>query len=250
MHFNYYHFFFFDKFIYFSVKKYFLFLFFIPLFSFSQTNFEKAEKLFNEGKYALAKPLFEIELKDSPNHIKTIEHLGDISIHLNNLDKAISYYRMLIKLKPNEASFYYKYGGALGLKSQAGGKWVAIRLIGDMKDAFEKAISLKSNHLEARWELIEYYLQVPGLFGGSERKAQNYANQLMTLSPVDGYLARGKIDEYFERFKSAEKNYLKAIQIGGSKTTYDRLTALYKVKLIQPDKAIKVFVEYQEKIKS
>ena len=138
----------------------------------------------------------------------------------------------------------------MGLKSQAGGKWVAIRLIGDMKDSFEKAISLKSNHLEARWALIEYYLQVPGLFGGSEKKAQNYANQLMTLSPVDGYLARGKIDEYFERFKNAEKNYIKAIQIGGIKTTYDRLTALYKVKLLQSEKAIKVIEEHQEKIKS
>ena len=232
------------------MKKYYLILLLIPLFSFSQTNFEKAVKLFNQEKYALAKPLFENELKDSPNHVKIIEHLGDISIHLNNLDKAISYYRMLIKLKPDEANFYYKYGGALGLKSQAGGKWVAIRLIGDMKDSFEKAISLKSNHLEARWALIEYYLQVPGLFGGSEKKAQNYANQLMKFSPVDGYLARGKIDEYFERYKSAEINYLKAIQIGGPKTTYDRLTALYKVKLLQPEKAIKVIEGYQEKIKS
>ncbi len=232
------------------MKKYYLILLLIPLFSFSQTNFEKAVKLFNQEKYALAKPLFENELKDSPYHVKIIEHLGDISIHLNNLEKAISYYRMLIKLKPDEANFYYKYGGALGLKSQAGGKWVAIRLIGDMKDSFEKAISLKSNHLEARWALIEYYLQVPGLFGGSEKKAQNYANQLMKFSPVDGYLARGKIDEYFERYKSAEINYLKAIQIGGPKTTYDRLTALYKVKLLQPEKAIKVIEGYQEKIKS
>jgi len=232
------------------MKKYYLILLLIPLFSFSQTNFEKAVKLFNQEKYALAKPLFENELKDSPNHVKIIEHLGDISIHLNNLEKAISYYRMLIKLKPDEANFYYKYGGALGLKSQAGGKWVAIRLIGDMKDSFEKAISLKSNHLEARWALIEYYLQVPGLFGGSEKKAQNYANQLMKFSPVDGYLARGKIDEYYERYKSAEINYLKAIQIGGSKTTYDRLTALYKVKLLQSEKAIKVIEGYQEKIKS
>ena len=232
------------------MKKYYLILLLIPLFSFSQTNFEKAVKLFNQEKYALAKPLFENELKDSPNHVKIIEHLGDISIHLNNLEKAISYYRMLIKLKPDEANFYYKYGGALGLKSQAGGKWVAIRLIGDMKDSFEKAISLKSNHIEARWALIEYYLQVPGLFGGSEKKAQNYANQLMKFSPVDGYLARGKIDEYFESYKSAEINFLKAIQIGGPKTTYDRLTALYKVKLLQSEKAIKVIEGYQEKIKS
>lgn len=232
------------------MKKSFFFLYLVPVFIFSQTNFEKGEKLFNQEKYSLAKPIFESELKDSPNNLKAIEYLGDIAVHLNNLDKAISYYQMLKKLKPNEANFYYKYGGALGLKSQAGGKWVAIRLIGDMKASFEKAVSLNPNHIEARWALIEYYLQVPGLFGGSEKKAQNYANQLMALSPVDGYLARGKIDEYFERYKSAEKNYLKAIQIGGSKTTYDRLAALYKVKLLQPEKAIKVIEEYQEKNKS
>jgi len=138
----------------------------------------------------------------------------------------------------------------LGLKSQAGGKWVAIRLIGDMKASFEKAISLNPKHIEARWAMIEYYLQVPVLFGGSEKKAQRYVNELMTLSPVDGYLAKGRIDEYFERYKSAERNYIKAIEVGGSKTTYERLASLYKVKLMQPEKAIKVLEEYKDRNKS
>jgi len=38
--------------------------------------------------------------------------------------------------------------------------------------------------------------------------------------------------------------------MGGYKTTYDRLTALYKVKLLQSEKANKVIDEYQEKSKS
>jgi tetratricopeptide (TPR) repeat protein len=229
------------------MKRLFLIIFLIPTLVFSQTNFEKADKLFKQEKYAAAKPIYESVLNDNPTNLKVIENLGDIEIHLKNWDKAIFYYQSLKKLKPSEANYYYKYGGALGLKSQAGGKWVAIRLIGDMKESFEKAISLNPKHIEARWAMIEYYLQVPALFGGSEKKAQNYANQLMTFSPVDCYLARGKIDEYFERFKSAEKNYLKALQIGGSKTTYDRFTALYKVKLLQSEKALKVIDEYQEK---
>ena len=149
----------------------------------------------------MAKPLFENELKYSPNHIKTIEYLGDISIHLNNLDKAISYYQLLIKLKPNEANFYYKYGGALGLKSQAGGKWVAIRLIGDMKESFEKALVLNPKHIEARLALVELYLQLPGIVGGSEKKAQKYANELMHISKIDGLMANGHIEEYFKRYE-------------------------------------------------
>ena len=232
------------------MKQLLFFCILFPLLIFSQSDFDKGEKLFREEKFEQAQVLLEHVLVTQPSNLKAIEYLGDIAGHNKSWDKSSGYYKKLKQLKPTEANYYYKYGGALGLKSQAGGKWVAIRLIGDMRDSFEKALSLKPNHLEARWALIEYYLQVPGLFGGSEKKAQNYANQLMTFSPIDGYLARGKIDEYFERSKSAENNYLKAIYIGGSKTTYDRLTALYKVKLLQSEKAIKVIEEHQEKIKS
>ena len=232
------------------MKKLFVIIFLLPTLVLSQTSFEKADKLFSQEKYAAAKPIYESILKDTPTNLKVIENLGDIEIHLKNWDKAISYYQSLKKLKPSEANYYYKYGGALGLKSQAGGKWVAIRLIGDMKASFEKAISLNPKHIEARWAMIEYYLQVPGLFGGSEKKAQRYVNELMTLSPVDGYLAKGRIDEYFERYKSAERNYIKAIEVGGSKTTYERLASLYKVKLMQPEKAIKVLEEYKDRNKS
>ena len=121
------------------------FLFFFSLVTFSQTNFEKAENLYDQGKYALAKSLIENLLKENPNQLKTIEYLGDISIHFNEWDKAIGYYQKLKKLKPKEANYYYKYGGALGLKSKDGGKWVAIRLIGEMKDSFEKTIALNPN---------------------------------------------------------------------------------------------------------
>ena len=232
------------------MKSKILFLVFITQSIFSQSNFEKAEKLYDQGKYTLARPIFESILKDNSNQLKAIEYLGDISIQLKEWDKAIGYYQKLKTLKPNEANYYYKYGGALGLKSKAGGKWVAIRLVGDMKESFEKALQLNPKHIEARWAMIEYYLQVPALFGGSEKKAQRYADELMRLSPVDGYLSKGHIDEYFERFKNAEKNYLKAIEVSGSKTTYERLAALYKVKLHQPEKAIKIIEQYQEKNKS
>jgi tetratricopeptide (TPR) repeat protein len=228
-------------------------LFFLLLIShcvFSQSNFEKAEKLYDQGKYSLARSIFENIYKENPSQIKAIEYLGDISVQLKEWDKALGYYQKLKNLKPNEANYYYKYGGVLGLKSKEGGKWVAIRLIGDMKESFEKALVLNPKHIEARWAMIEYYLQVPALFGGSEKKAQRYADELMKLSPVDGYLSKAHIDEYFERYKSAEKNYIKAIELGGSKNTYERLSSLYKVKLHNSDKAKKILEQYQEKNKS
>ena len=86
---------------------------------------------------------------------------------------------------------------------------------------------------------------------GKEYKDNIKFNNIFTIDYIPELLNRQKkIDEYFERSKSAENNYLKAIHMGGSKTTYDRLIALYKVKLLQSEKAIKVIEEYQEKNKS
>ena len=226
------------------------FLLFLPMMLFSQTNFEKAEKLFNQEKYTEAKPIFESIFKENPNQLRTIEYLGDIASNLKDWDKAAFYYEKLKTLKPNEADYYFKYGGALGMKAQTGGKWVAIRLIGVMKGAFEKALVLNPNHIQARWAMIEYYLQLPAFAGGSERKAQRYSNELFKLSPVDGYLSKAHIDEYFKRYISAEKNYIKAIEVGGSKNSYHRLAELYRDKLHQPEKALRVLQAYQEKIKS
>ncbi len=232
------------------MKISFPFFLLIPITIFSQTNFEKAEKLFNQEKFAAAKPIFESINKENPNQLKTIEYLGDIASNMKDWDKAAFYYEKLKTLKPNEPDYYFKFGGALGMKAKAGGKWVAIGLISDIRESFEKALSLNPNHIKARWALIEYYLQLPAIVGGSERKAQRYSNELFKISPVDGYLSKAHIDEYFKRYKSAEKNYLKAIEIGGSKNSYQRLATLYREKLNQPEKALQILQEYKEKNKS
>ncbi|MFM2214383.1 MAG: hypothetical protein RL427_1646 [Bacteroidota bacterium] len=209
----------------------------IPLLSFSQSDFVKAEKLFQQEKYSEAKALFESIVKQNPNHPKALEYLGDIA-GINKLwDSAMNYYGRLKVLNPKEANYFYKYGGCLGMKAKESNKLKALSMIGDIKGSFEKAIQLNPNHIEARWALIELYLQLPAIVGGSERKAKKYANQLLKISPVDGYLANGHIAEYFEKYREAEANYTKAIAIGGSKITYQALSNLYKNKLKQPQKA-------------
>jgi tetratricopeptide (TPR) repeat protein len=220
-----------------------------PALLFSQANFEKGEKLFRQGKYDLAKPILEEVIKDNPSHLVALEYLGDIEGINKSWNKAMTYYDKLKKLKPAEANYHYKYGGCLGMKAKESSKFKALGMIDDIKASFEKAIQLNPNHIEARWALIELYLELPGIVGGSEKKAQKYADELLKISPVDGYLAKGRIAEYFERYKEAEKVYSKAIAIGGSKVTYQKLANLYKNKMNQPEKAKLVMETYQEKNK-
>lgn len=214
---------------------------------FSQADFSQAEKLFLQEKFLAAKPIFLNFLLENPNNLKTLEYLGDMEGHAKSWEKAISYYEKLKILKPTEANYYYKYGGALGMKAKESNKFKALSMIGEVESSFKKAILLNPKHIEARWALIELYLQLPGIVGGSERKAQKYATELLKISPVDGYLSKGHIAEYYNRYKEAEKNYHKAIEIGGSKNSYQRLANLYKNKLNQPIKAKEIMEAYAKK---
>ncbi len=236
------------KFPYFWRMKHIILVFLLfPIMIWSQSNFDKAEKLFKEEKYEQAQSLFESVLKSNSSDLKTIEYLGDIAGYNKSWDKAIVYYKKLKILKPSEADYYYKYGGALGMKAKETSKFKALGMIDEVKGSFEKAISLNPKHIESRWALIELYIQLPGIVGGSESKAIKYSNELLRLSPVDGYLSRGHIEEYFKRYKVAEQQYKKAILIGGSKISYQKLANLYKNKMREPEKAKLVLETYNKK---
>ena len=213
----------------------------------SQSNFDKAEKLFKEEKYDQAQSIFESILKTTPHDLKTIEYLGDIAGKNKSWDTAIGFYKKLKQLKPSEANYYYKYGGVLGMKAMQVNRFKALGMIDEIKGSFEKAIILNPKHIEARWALIELYLQLPGIIGGSESKAIKYSSELLRLSPVDGYLSRAHIEEYFKRFNAAEQQYKKAILAGGSKTSYQKLANLYKNKMRDPEKAKAILETYNKK---
>lgn len=197
----------------------------------SQSNFSKAEKLFEAEKYDQAKPVFESFLKENPSHLKTLEYLGDIAGHNKSWDKAIVYYRKLKQLKPSEANYYFKYGGVLGMKARDSNKFKALGMIAEVKESFEKAIELNPKHIEARWALVTIYIQLPSFVGGSESKAIKYSNELLKLSLVDGYLSRGQIEEHFKRYTAAEQQYEKAIDAGSTKVGAQMLANLYKNKM-------------------
>jgi tetratricopeptide (TPR) repeat protein len=201
------------------------------LLIFSQSDFDKGEKLFREEKFEQAQVLLEHVLVTQPSNLKAIEYLGDIAGRNKSWDKAIGYYKKLKQLKPTEANYYYKYGGVLGMKAKESSKFQALGMIGEIKESFEKAITLNPKHIEARWALVMIYIQLPGIVGGSETKAIKYSNELLKLSPVDGYLSKGQIEEYFKRYSLAEQQYKKAIAAGSTKVGGQMLANLYKNKM-------------------
>ncbi|PKP25644.1 MAG: hypothetical protein CVU03_07245 [Bacteroidetes bacterium HGW-Bacteroidetes-2] len=203
-----------------------------------QSSFEKGEKFYNQEKFSQAKPLLESFFKQNPTHSKTKEYLGDIAAYYKDWDAAMTYYKDLVEENPNNADFNFKYGGSLGMKAKSINKMRAITYISDIKTYLGRATELNPRHIEAHWAMVELYMQLPAIFGGSEKMSLKCANQLLKISPVDGHLALGYIAEYNNNPNEAEKHYKKAISIGDSPHTYEKLANFYETKTNQPKKAI------------
>lgn len=229
------------------MKKFLLFLFF-PLIGFSQTAIEDVPKLFENKQYVKAENIMETYVSKNPNNEKALELLGDAYGHQKKWDDAIEQYEKLVEINSNKAEYHYKYGGAMAMKALEVNKFSAIGIIGDAEDAFLEAAKLDKNHIETRWALVELYMQLPGILGGSMDKSLKYANELEQISEVDGLLAKGYIYEYDDEPELAEQYYKNALKVGGSLTCFNKLTAFYE-KQKEGDKAIKNIEAAQEKYK-
>jgi len=213
---------------------------------FSQTAFDKAEKLYAQKKNKEAEILFSEFLRLQPNHTKTIEYLGDIAGNQKKWDDAILNYKKLKTSFPRNANYWYKFGGALGMKAKESNKFKALGMIDEVEESFLTAAKLDAKHVESRWALVMLYIELPAVIGGSEKKAQKYADELMVLSKVEGYLAKGYIDVYFSRYTKAEIQYKKAHEMGNSKITFDTLYDLYLNKLKDKAKANKLKEQFEK----
>lgn len=125
--------------------------------------------------------------------------MGDIASYSKDWETAIDYYKNLVSMDEINANYHFKYGGATSMKALEISKIRALFYVSDIREAFETAAILDPMHIDTRWALVEFYIQLPGIIGGSESKANEYANELGGISPVDGCLANGCIAEYTER---------------------------------------------------
>ena len=160
--------------------------------------------------------------------IKALEELGNAYTKQNNWEEAALIYEKLVEVDIDNANYHYKYGEALGRSALKSNKIFAFFMMNDVKEEFLIAANLDTTHIDTRWALVIYYTEIPRILGGSIQKALSYTKELQLLSPVDGYLSKGYVYEYDDETKLAEENFIKAIEVGGSITCFNKLISFYK----------------------
>lgn len=108
-------------------------------------------------------------------------------------DKAIDLFKSAIAKSPKNAEAHMRLGEAYGNAAQKASIFGQMSLAGKCKDEFLAAVALDPNYLDARFGLIEWYMRVPGIAGGSEEKAAEQAAEVRKRDGLRGHLAYATI---------------------------------------------------------
>jgi len=194
-------------------KLFFAFALFTGLGCFSQPSFKEIHSALDQGKHETAKKLLQNRISKNPDDAVATAYLGDIAGFDKDWDAAISLYKSLANEYPDSVDYNFKYGAVLGMKALSVSKLQSVIYVSDIKTYLEKAVKLDPEHVEARRVLVELYVKLPGIIGGSISKAKTYADELKGLNKVDFYLAQAFIVNEDEGPEEAAPLFKKAIEV-------------------------------------
>jgi tetratricopeptide (TPR) repeat protein len=185
-------------------------LFAIPISSGAQSATDGVA-LFRARRYAEARSAFETAVKANGNDARAAYYLGRIALVEGNAGKAEDWLERAVKLDGRNADYHHWLGRAYSREALRAGKFRQMKLAGRIRDEFKAAVALDPDDVEARFDLLQYYLVVPGIMGGSDEKAREQAAEIRSRNPFRGHLAAGAIAEHRKDNAGAEREYTAAV---------------------------------------
>jgi len=128
-------------------------------------------------------------------------------IEKGRADEALAWAEKAIALDPAKAAGQYQLALAYNLKVEQASGMGKLGPAKNFKAAMEKAIELDPGLLPARQALMGYFLQAPGLAGGSIEKGKIQAAEIAKLDEKAGYRARAAVFQAEKKWDQAEAEW-------------------------------------------
>jgi tetratricopeptide (TPR) repeat protein len=124
--------------------------------------------------------------------------LARAQLQKGEADEAVESAEQAVELAPNDAQAQLWLGNSLGVRINEVNMLRKLTMAPSLRDAYEAAVRLDGNLLDARSRLIQYYLY-PAAPGGGVEKAQAQQAEIAKRNPVLGHLAEATIQRaHFE----------------------------------------------------
>jgi len=167
-----------------------------------EATIEEAERLIKERHFAKAATLLK-PLTPSDHTANLL--LGRCYVGQNNYQKAIDQLKLSKQVLKEDSKYQFWLGQAYLGKLNNTQNFMEKGIIASrVREAFEKAVSLDPENLDARNSLAKYYLTAPAIAGGSTKKALEHIDYIKSRNPQMGY-------HTLARYYYQQKEYPKAI---------------------------------------
>jgi tetratricopeptide (TPR) repeat protein len=153
-------------------------------------------------------PAFADQTADTDKAISEIRAF----IEKDDVDAAIARGEKAVAAEPDSSQAWLWLGRAYGRKGQKASIFSQLGLARKCKAAFEKSAALDPKNVDARVDLVSYYLQAPGLVGGSKEKAKEQAAEILKLDAVRGHIVLGSVLAAEKDLAGAEAELKKAVE--------------------------------------
>ena len=186
---------------------------------------EQVTELFRHRQWADAQVLLENFILTEPGNAEGYFYLGQTQLNRGDTEKAVLSLEKATILDPKNSDYFRLLGDGYGVTAQKAGIFSKFGWAKKCKAAYDKAVELDPGNINARWGVMEYCRQAPGIVGGGMDGAYVQAAEIAKLDPVRGrtayallYTSEKKYAEAFGLFdevlKDSPDDYGALFQIG------------------------------------
>lgn len=119
----------------------------------------------------------------------------------------------LVDAQPQSAQAQYWLGNAYGSRIGQVGMLSKMMIAGNLRDAYQEAIRLDPELVDARANLVQFYLQAPSAIGGGVDKAKAQQLEIAKRDTARGHVAQAQILMAEEQPEAALKAYETALAL-------------------------------------
>lgn len=171
---------------------------------------DEGVRLFDARRLSECRSALEAAAREDPRDSRAAYYLGRALVAQDELEKAVVSLERAATLDPASSEIQQWLGRALGFLAARANVFRQASLAPRVRRAFERAVELDANNVEARLDLLEYYVQAPGIMGGSLEKARAQASEIARRDRMRGYRAAGRIADKDKHFEAALAEYARA----------------------------------------
>jgi tetratricopeptide (TPR) repeat protein len=147
---------------------------------------QKAVDLCATSNYSRARSLLEGIIKENDQNDEAHYVLAVVLSLMDNMAAAKDHAKMAIQLKSSSAEYHYALASIYIVESRTASFFRLPGIASGMKKELDAALGLDPDHARTMIALAMYYINVPGILGGDNKKALELANRLRQLDEKQG----------------------------------------------------------------